>query len=333
MAVGPGRRFRGTGSPVRPVAWPSLGRRGERRPGSSRRRWCGPRRRSCRRRTCRRPARPGSACRSTTFEYFESWYQELKSSALVVIDCVVSTSGLYCGSRSAPSVSRTMSVTTRADRRGNLEVRMRRRIGESWRSAGSCRGRDGDRAWWSPRPLAQSQPGSSLQSDEQPSPDFWLPSSHSSSGSLRPSPHGEVQPSLPVHMGSALQSVVQPSPGRVLPSSHDSPPSLDVVAAHRLVAGLAGVGQAYPASTLHVAEHPSCRRCCRRRTASPPVRRPSPHLGWQRMPGAGHDQPGSTGDSSRNTRHRSRCCDRRRPRCQRRYRPRTRRSRCRGNRV
>ena len=70
-----------------------------------------------------------------------------------------------------------------------------------------------------------SQFGSSLHLSEHPSPELRLPSSHSSSGSLSPSPHGEVQPLVPVQMGSDLQSGAQPSPGIVLPSSHDSLPS------------------------------------------------------------------------------------------------------------
>src|SRR4029079_9028493 len=71
----------------------------------------------------------------------------------------------------------------------------------------------------------QSQLGSSVQAAEQPSPETALPSSHASVGSFSPSPHGDVQPFVPVHTGSARQSAPQPSPPYVLPSSQASPPS------------------------------------------------------------------------------------------------------------
>src|SRR5947209_5654969 len=103
----------------------------------------------------------------------------------------------------------------------------------------------------------QSQPGSRWQSAEQPSPDVVLPSSHSSSGSLRPSPHGEVQPMVPTHSGSDRQSAVQPSPPITLPSSQDSSPSLmwspQTVMWHMAF----GVGQANPGSTRQLSLQPS----------------------------------------------------------------------------
>src|SRR5512140_402390 len=104
---------------------------------------------------------------------------------------------------------------------------------------------------------AQSHPGSSLHVAEQPSPERVLPSSHSSSGSLRPSPQGEVQPLVPVQMGSDLQSGAQPSPGMVLPSSHDSLPSLLPSPQTVLWQASLGLVQANPGSTLHASVQPS----------------------------------------------------------------------------
>jgi hypothetical protein len=72
----------------------------------------------------------------------------------------------------------------------------------------------------------QSQLGSSVQVAEQPSPETTFPSSHASVGSFSPSPHGDVQPFVPVQIGSARQSAPHPSPPYVLPSSHASLPSL-----------------------------------------------------------------------------------------------------------
>src|SRR5215831_6377333 len=71
-------------------------------------------------------------------------------------------------------------------------------------------------------------PDSSMQVDEQPSPDRLLPSSHCSPERTMPSPH------LPVHApgvppdgqaGSGTQVAEQPSNGVVLPSSQPSDPS------------------------------------------------------------------------------------------------------------
>ena len=70
----------------------------------------------------------------------------------------------------------------------------------------------------------QVQPGSTLQSLEQPSPLAALPSSHSSSSTM-PSPHFEVHPEVPEQFGSIWQSSEQPSKGMVLPSSQPSAPS------------------------------------------------------------------------------------------------------------
>src|ERR1051325_6424474 len=53
------------------------------------------------------------------------------------------------------------------------------------------------------------------QSVEQPSPLFWLPSSHTSPGSGVPSPH----------RSSERQLAEPPSPSSLLPSSHPSPSS------------------------------------------------------------------------------------------------------------
>src|SRR5678815_311505 len=70
----------------------------------------------------------------------------------------------------------------------------------------------------------QLKPVSSLQPDEQPSPFWRLPSSHSSCGNLRPSPHTAVQ--VPrSHTGSTAQLGEQPSYGTRLWSSHCSLPS------------------------------------------------------------------------------------------------------------
>src|SRR5512138_2417222 len=103
----------------------------------------------------------------------------------------------------------------------------------------------------------QPQLGSSLHLSEQPSPERRLPSSHSSSGSLSPSPQGEVQPLLPSHTGSALQSGAQPSPGMVLPSSQDSLPSL-LLSPHTVSwQAWPGSGQAKPSSSLHASPQPS----------------------------------------------------------------------------
>src|SRR6188474_1113583 len=102
----------------------------------------------------------------------------------------------------------------------------------------------------------QSQLGSSVQLAEHPSPETALPSSHASVGSFRPSPHGEVQPFVPVQTGSARQSAPQPSPPYVLPSSHASPPSFlpspHVVRWHGWPAG-----HAKPGSIRHVSLQPS----------------------------------------------------------------------------
>src|SRR3954454_18170024 len=99
-------------------------------------------------------------------------------------------------------------------------------------------------------PIAvQSHPGSRWQSAEQPSPDVVLPSSHSSSGSLSPSPHGDVQPMVPWQTGSDRQSPVQPSPPIRLPSSQDSLPSLILSPQTVMWHIVLGVEQANPGST------------------------------------------------------------------------------------
>ena len=96
-----------------------------------------------------------------------------------------------------------------------------------------------------------------MQSAQQPSPEAALPSSHSSSGSLRPSPHGEAQPEVPTQTGSARQSALQPSPPKTLPSSHDSSPSRTLSPQTVGWQGGPGVGQAEPGSTRHASLQPS----------------------------------------------------------------------------
>src|ERR1044071_1656359 len=77
-------------------------------------------------------------------------------------------------------------------------------------------------SWLSRLPSSQDSLGSisplpqvsgDRQSAEQPPPETFLPSSHTSPGSRRPSPHG------------GPQSAGQPSPETLLPSSHTSPGS------------------------------------------------------------------------------------------------------------
>src|SRR5262245_22260370 len=103
----------------------------------------------------------------------------------------------------------------------------------------------------------QSQLGSSVQVAEQPSPEATLPSSQASLGSLRPSPHGEVQPLVPTQTGSERQSALQPSPPKVFPSSHDSPPSLLRSPQVVRVQAWPAVGQAKPGSTRQTSLQPS----------------------------------------------------------------------------
>src|SRR5512138_3910096 len=69
------------------------------------------------------------------------------------------------------------------------------------------------------------KPGSILQVDEHPSPSFLLPSSHSSLGNLRPSPHTAVH-APPAHVGSIVHVGEHPSYGIWLRSSHCSWPSM-----------------------------------------------------------------------------------------------------------
>jgi hypothetical protein len=77
-------------------------------------------------------------------------------------------------------------------------------------------------------PIAgQIQPGSILQSSEQPSPDFWLWSSHVSDPPTRPSPHETVElqafpGAVQIQSVSVLQSGEQPSPPFVFASSQVS---------------------------------------------------------------------------------------------------------------
>src|SRR5512140_1400687 len=100
------------------------------------------------------------------------------------------------------------------------------------------------------------QPGSVLQSFEQPSPLPALPSSHSSLSTM-PSPHWEVQPWPLVHDGSFWQSIEQPSKGRLLPSSQPSAPST-FLSPHTVDVHLLGAPEHFqPSSSLHVAEQPS----------------------------------------------------------------------------
>jgi hypothetical protein len=77
-------------------------------------------------------------------------------------------------------------------------------------------------------PIAgQIQPGSILQPSEQPSPDFWLWSSHVSDPPIRPSPQETVElhafpGAVQIQSVSILQSGEQPSPPFVFPSSQVS---------------------------------------------------------------------------------------------------------------
>ena len=158
----------------------------------------------------------------------------------------------------------------------------------------------GTRRWpSSPSPTFwQSHPGSSLQSALQPSPEVALPSSHSSPSSLRPSPHGEAQPEVPMQTGSARQSALQPSPPNTSPSSHDSSPSR--TSSPQTVGWQAtpGVGQAEPGSTRHASLQPSPGMSLPSSQVSPPITMPSPQIGMQRAPIAGQIQPGSILQSS-----------------------------------
>src|SRR5262245_10210394 len=103
--------------------------------------------------------------------------------------------------------------------------------------------------------VVHMKPASNMQADEQPSPSFVLPSSHSSS-STRPSPHCEVQ-GPPLQLGSAWQVFEQPSRGMSLPSSPTSAPSFlpspQVVGVHTL--GMPS--HLNPSSSLQRLEQPS----------------------------------------------------------------------------
>ena len=153
----------------------------------------------------------------------------------------------------------------------------------------------GTRRWpSSPSPTFwQSHPGSIMQSALQPSPEVVLPSSHSSSSSLRPSPHGEAQPEVPTQTGSARQSALQPSPPKTLPSSHDSSPSRTPSPQTVGWQATPGVGQAEPGSTRHASLQPSPGMSLPSSQVSPPITMPSPQIGMQRAPIAGQIQPGS----------------------------------------
>src|SRR6187399_1951591 len=71
----------------------------------------------------------------------------------------------------------------------------------------------------------QSKPGSSSQSEEQPSPLRVLPSSQPSPPNLMPSPHSEVHGAGGTQVGSKRQSMPQPSPELLSTSSQLSPGS------------------------------------------------------------------------------------------------------------
>src|SRR5262249_39546563 len=137
------------------------------------------------------------------------------------------------------------------------------------------------------------QPVSILQSWLQPSPSFVLPSSHSSPGNFRPSPHTAVH-EPPAHFGSMVHVGEQPSNGRRLPSSHCSLPSTTpsphVVWWHTLPV------PAQPVCTLHCASQPwFVPFCAPMSHCSLPAITPSPHcLATHGRPGFGHVQPIST---------------------------------------
>src|SRR5215468_5348550 len=147
----------------------------------------------------------------------------------------------------------------------------------------------GGSAWTSE---LQVKPVSSLQSWEHPSPSWTLPSSHSSCGNLRPSPHTAVHSPLS-HLGSIMQVAEQPSNGIRLPSSHCSLPSFTLsphtVARHTLP------GHTKPGCTVHVAEQPRFRPLFGPRShCSLPRTLPSPQSGMQGRAAFGHTQPSST---------------------------------------
>ena len=162
--------------------------------------------------------------------------------------------------------------------------------------------------------LVQVTPASILQSLPQPSPLACLPSSHSSPGSMFPSPHVVEQawlwPALSRQFGSLVQVFEQPvaSPkkrpfwplqplGRFagsLPQSHCSPVSLIAFPQAAFLQGWPGVGgQVEPGSTWHVLEQPSPLTVFPSSQVSLPVSLLSPQIGEQGLPGTRHSQPGS----------------------------------------
>src|SRR5512138_690031 len=137
----------------------------------------------------------------------------------------------------------------------------------------------------------QVQPGSTVQSFEQPSPLPALPSSQASSITMA-SPHSEVQPSA-VHFGSFWQYWEQPSKDRPLPSSQPSEPSI-LLSPQGVAVQLPLSSQRQPSSSLHVAEQPSPLTVLPSSHPSELDLTLSPHLGVQALPTTRHWKPVST---------------------------------------
>src|ERR1700690_239682 len=122
-----------------------------------------------------------------------------------------------------------------------------------------------------------------------------FPSSHSSGGNTRPSPHTPVHPPIPLHFGSSVQVGEQPSYGMRFPSSHCSNPSLlpspHVVLWQTELGTVMLVTHAKPGSSLHDALHPSAGVVLPSSHCSVPLMTPSPQTatGASSQTSASHD--------------------------------------------
>ena len=110
--------------------------------------------------------------------------------------------------------------------------------------------------------FGQTQPPSSLQLDEHPSPELVLPSSQSSPASMRLLPHSEVRtqgsPGTQVNAGSCtVQVELQPSLSVVFLSSHTSPEPTTPSPQTMSLVHLPSFGQSQFFSTLHTPLQPS----------------------------------------------------------------------------
>src|SRR5690242_17631629 len=107
--------------------------------------------------------------------------------------------------------------------------------------------------------VEQAKPDSDLQSDEQPSLERVLPSSHCSfvPGRITPSPHTAWQMPSRLQLGSRTHRGEHPSPMSLLPSSHCSVPSRTLSPQTVFVQGLLMVSHLYPDSRRQTSLQPS----------------------------------------------------------------------------